>query len=243
MTAAAIRPELFSHLFASRRGSPEKGDMFATGVSIVLHAAAVLGLVWASASIIRDEPTISERTVPIIIAGPRDVPITQAPARSDGGNPGVGVPQPPLAVPDPTQPIASTPSGMSDPWFEPAPTPGSPGGNNPGATSGDEPGTRGGVIVSSSIPALLNASEVRRTLERTYPAILRDAGIGGQVMVWLLIDENGRVAETEVKERSGHAALDQAALNVAEMMRFSPARQDDRKVRIWVAIPIRFTTR
>lgn len=241
MTAAAIRPELFSHLLATRGADREKGDTAATAVSLLLHAAVVFVFVWASASLTTEDPVVTEQPIPVILAGPKDVVTSDAPPRS-GAMPGPVRRQPVLVTPDPTVPIPD-PGIDKGPWHEPAPVPGPPSGGPPnqGALPGDV--MRDGVRISSTIPALLNASDVRRALERTYPAILRDAGIGGQVMVWMLIDENGRVIDTELKEGSGHAALDRAAVDVAGIMRFSPARQDERKVRIWVSIPIRFTTR
>jgi TonB family protein len=73
--------------------------------------------------------------------------------------------------------------------------------------------------------------------------MLRDAGIGGRVMLWLLLDERGQVAQVDVKEGSGHVAFDSAARKVGEMMRFSPAMNRDERVKVWVALPIVFTTR
>ena len=92
-------------------------------------------------------------------------------------------------------------------------------------------------------PRLLNAAEVQRQLERRYPAILRDAGIGGTVSVWLRIDERGGVLETRIERTSGYEAFDEAALGVARSMRFSPAWNRDRRVPVWVAVPVRFDTR
>lgn len=92
-------------------------------------------------------------------------------------------------------------------------------------------------------PALLNHTEMARALERHYPAVLRQAGIGGTVTVWFFIDEGGRVRSTRIQESSGFEDLDQAALRVADAMRFSPAYNMDRPVPVWVAIPITFEAR
>jgi protein TonB len=91
-------------------------------------------------------------------------------------------------------------------------------------------------------PDLRNRSEVTRALEREYPPLLRDAGIGGTVNVWFFIDENGRVLDTRVQQSSGHKALDDAALRVANVMQFSPALNRDKRVKVWVAFPITFQT-
>ena len=91
-------------------------------------------------------------------------------------------------------------------------------------------------------PDLLNREAVSRALVRNYPPLLRDAGIGGTTLVWLLIDEAGTVIKTQVKEGSGHEALDQAALKVADIMKFSPALNRDQKVKVWIQLPIVFKT-
>jgi protein TonB len=89
-------------------------------------------------------------------------------------------------------------------------------------------------------PALTNVAEVQRALVRSYPAILRDAGIGGKPVVWFLIDETGKVIKTQLSKSSGHASLDEAAMKVAEVMKFTPAMNIDRKVTVWVELPIEF---
>ena len=95
----------------------------------------------------------------------------------------------------------------------------------------------------TAAPELRNRDEVRRALERFYPPLLRDAGIGGTVLVWFLIDETGKVQNTLIKESSGHKALDEAALKVADMMLFTPAQNRGKPVPVWIALPITFSTR
>ena len=70
--------------------------------------------------------------------------------------------------------------------------------------------------------------------------MLRDSGIGGSVNVWFFIDEEGRVIQTQVNESSGYEALDEAALKVADVMRFSPALNRENRVQVWVSLPITF---
>ncbi|NNM31451.1 MAG: TonB family protein [Gemmatimonadetes bacterium] len=92
-------------------------------------------------------------------------------------------------------------------------------------------------------PDITNRSEVQRALEREYPPLLRDAGIGGTVKVWFFINEDGQVQQTQVNTSSGHSALDEAALRVANVFRFTPALNRDKKVPVWVALDITFTTK
>jgi TonB family protein len=92
-------------------------------------------------------------------------------------------------------------------------------------------------------PTLLNRDEVASALESEYPPLLREAGVEGTVMVWFHIGEDGRVLATRVQETSGHQALDEAALRVADQIEFSPALNRDDPVPVWVALPISFRVR
>ncbi len=92
-------------------------------------------------------------------------------------------------------------------------------------------------------PDILNRSEVVRAMEREYPPLLRDAGIGGTVRVYFFIDEHGVVQDNRIDVSSGHQALDEAALTVAAVYRFSPALNRDKKVPVWVSFQITFQVR
>lgn len=92
-------------------------------------------------------------------------------------------------------------------------------------------------------PELRNASTVQAALVRNYPPLLRDAGIGGSPVVWFFIDEGGKVIKTQLSKSSGYTALDEAALKVADIMQFSPAFNRDKKVPVWVEIPVVFTAK
>lgn len=91
-------------------------------------------------------------------------------------------------------------------------------------------------------PTLTNVSGIVQALEANYPPLLREAGIGGTVLVSLWIDDSGVVMRQEMTQSSGYPALDQAAVKVAGMMEFSPARNDGKPVPVMVQIPISFRT-
>jgi TonB family protein len=92
-------------------------------------------------------------------------------------------------------------------------------------------------------PRILNVDAVQRAMVDAYPALLRDAGIGGTVRVFFYIDEDGTVRDTRIDQSSGHAALDDAALSVASVFRFSPALNRDAPTPVWVDFPITFQVR
>ena len=89
-------------------------------------------------------------------------------------------------------------------------------------------------------PELRNRDEVLAALMREYPSILRDAGVGGQVVVWFFISETGQVLDRRVSQSSGHQQLDDAALKVADIYRFTPALNRDQTVQVWIQLPITF---
>jgi TonB family protein len=89
-------------------------------------------------------------------------------------------------------------------------------------------------------PILTNGAVVAEVLSASYPALLRDAGIGGAPVVWIHIATSGEVDDARVFESAGHEALDRAALDVARTMIFQPAKNGDAVTDAWVQIPIRF---
>jgi protein TonB len=74
-----------------------------------------------------------------------------------------------------------------------------------------------------------------------YPEAARIAGIEGNVVVEALVDIDGKIIDTRILSSSGNIALDQAAIEAARRALFSPAKQRDKFVRVWVSIPFRFT--
>jgi TonB family protein len=92
-------------------------------------------------------------------------------------------------------------------------------------------------------PRLVNEEEVQKAMEANYPPLLKEAGIGGTVGVYMFVDTTGMVKDRRIKEGSGHQPLDDAALRVVGAYRFEPARNGDKKVAVWVSLPITFTVR
>src|SRR5690606_2421599 len=107
----------------------------------------------------------------------------------------------------------------------------------PSTTTGAEDISRAPTFTPYTVrPELRNTSQVAAALQRNYPALLRDVGIGGTTIMWFFIDENGKVINTQVFKSSGYDALDEAAEKVANIMEFTPALNRDKKVQVWVQI-------
>lgn len=159
--------------------------------------------------------------------------------------PEIEIPPPPQAIQRPATPVITdavldeditiSPTTFEDNPPEDLPPPPEEGGTDLSAAPTFTPFT--------VRPEIRNMAAVQRALEREYPSLLRDAGIGGTVTVWFFISEEGRVQQTQVNESSGHRALDDAAIQVAEVFEFSPALNRDQRVPVWIALPITFQTR
>ncbi len=93
-------------------------------------------------------------------------------------------------------------------------------------------------------PRLTNTNTFVQQLERRYPPTLKDAGIGGTVILYVFITENGTVGNVRVQQSSGYPQLDEVAEQLMrEVARFSPALNRDQAVPVWAQIPVTFETR
>ncbi len=73
-----------------------------------------------------------------------------------------------------------------------------------------------------------------------YPEIARKAGIEGQVIVQVLISEEGDVLDTRIMKSLGKSGCDEAALNAVKSVKWQPALNKGQPVKVWVAIPVVF---
>jgi len=103
-------------------------------------------------------------------------------------------------------------------------------------TAADRPA----FIPFTEAPILRNPDELLRALEEQYPKMLRSTGVTGTVVLWLYIDEEGRVLRSRVAESSGYDLMDQAAHAIASKMEWKPAMNRDKKTAVWLAQPITF---
>ena len=156
---------------------------------------------------------------------------------------------PPAEVPDeipevdpnqrPSDPSEHTGVGTEGNYFDPTATTQRPVTGGETAPPGEGGGEPFGADVVEELPQLANRAEAQRALERTYPPLLRDAGVTGRTMVLLIIDEQGRVepGSASVQETT-HDAFRDAALRAVERFRFRPAKIQGKPVPVLIAIPI-----
>ena len=89
-------------------------------------------------------------------------------------------------------------------------------------------------------PRLKNGAEIRQILQREYPGSLAEAGLGGTVVLWILVNVKGQVVKSQVHVSSGRTEFDEAAQRVASAMFFQPAMNRDKKTAVWVQQAITF---
>jgi protein TonB len=76
-----------------------------------------------------------------------------------------------------------------------------------------------------------------------YPEIARKAGVEGRVLVWAQVDVDGSVVRTKVVKSLGPNGCDEAAVNAIKSVDWKPAKQRDRPVKVWIAVPVDFKLR
>ena len=106
---------------------------------------------------------------------------------------------------------------------------GSGGGHGAGHGTGVGDGVGPGIARNPKVPP-----RVASTAAPVYPQALRDAGIGGRVVVRGVVGIDGRVESAEVVRSSGNSTLDNNALSAFYKWRFNAAKNDaGQKVRCY----------
>lgn len=106
---------------------------------------------------------------------------------------------------------------------------GSGGGHGAGHGTGIGDGVGPGIARNPKVPP-----RVASTAAPVYPQALRDAGIGGRVVVRGVVGIDGRVESAVVVRSSGNSTLDNNAISAFYKWRFSAAKNDaGQKVRCY----------
>ena len=245
---------MFNLMASAPKDRSVRGMMGATGASLVVHILVFSAAAWASATLGKKVVEKAEEQISLIkIQEDTKVPEPPPPPPPPDKAPPPQMVEVPkgfqvLAAPTVIPPDIPPPSAKG---FETREADFTGEGVEGGRSWGSEKITK---VTAENIeaaptftpytvaPELKNREEVTRALVRYYPPMLKDAGIGGTPLIWLLIDEKGFVMKTQVKKSSGYPQLDDSALKVCDMMRFSPGLNRDVAVKVWVALPIVFKT-
>lgn len=73
-----------------------------------------------------------------------------------------------------------------------------------------------------------------------YPRMARKRGYQGTVVLEVLVDQNGRVGDLRLFTSSGYSILDRKAMASVKRWLFEPGMKGDKKVDMWVRVPVRF---
>jgi len=73
-----------------------------------------------------------------------------------------------------------------------------------------------------------------------YPAVARRRGFQGNVVLEVLVGQIGNVIDLRVLSSSGYPILDRAAKSSVKNWTFEPGMRGQKKVKMWVRVPIRF---
>jgi TonB family protein len=96
-------------------------------------------------------------------------------------------------------------------------------------------------IPYTEAPELVNREEILVYLAELYPKWARLAKLEASVLLYLFIDEEGLVQQSVVVEPSVYDGFDNAAVEVAKQMVWSPALNRDRAIAVWLMQLITFT--
>jgi len=107
---------------------------------------------------------------------------------------------------------------------------------------------QGAAITESEIPPFLPFEDQPKIIgglkalqERVrYPEIAKMAGIEGQVIIEVLVNEEGVPVETKVLKSLGKNGCDEAAVDAIMQIKFTPAKQKGKPVPFRISIPVMF---
>lgn len=241
---------MFNKLVASQGGRRGGWTPTTIGVSLAIHAVLLVGAVYATVAA-PQEVDKEEELVTFV-----DIPEEAAPE-----------PETPPPAPPPEAPPAATPPPQGFQELIPPLTPppmipdvdnsqpavnpedfsglGQAGGVADGIEGGTpQPVTRDSTFayevgVLDRIPKLSNESSIASTMQRLYPRMLQDAGIGGTVQLQFEVLPNGRVDPATVKVlSSSHPQFAEVSSQVVERFRFRPGVYKGEEVRVLVTMPV-----
>ena len=252
------------HFPALERPDQKGGCSYALGLLIALGVHAAVLFCWPKAKVLMEqvefgvEAADSSVEVSLVAALPAEPPAEAVETPPEPPPPEPPPPEPPKPEPPPPVIIPDKPPEMTVPEPEPAPqpkpTPRPALKPKPQKPAPPKPVARASGDGSSQIPgndattarasagALGAKPSYLRNPHPSYPEDARAAGQQGTVMLFVKVDENGRVLSVRVSRSSGFASLDERARStVAGQWSFKPAKAGGVPVASDIIIPIQFT--
>jgi protein TonB len=154
---------------------------------------------------------------PMSTASPR--PTVPSPARPPSQAPATAAPPPPAAPSPSLSARTPPPTAAADRLTPPVASTRTP------RDAAGAPGESHGAAAASTDAGARSAAQLVRHIAPVYPALARERGQEGRVVVRLVVGADGVPADIRLAESSGVAALDAAALDAVRQWRFAPARR------------------
>ncbi len=144
----------------------------------------------------------------------------------------IDIPPPPKELPKPQVPVEAAPDEEVDEDIDIAPT-------LPEDFDYVPPSMSGAGAGGNEFVAFDTKPEITHFEKPVYSEFAREAGLEGLVVVDVLVGTDGRVKAARVS-RPVHPVLDNAALAAAQKCRFTPGKQRNIPVEVWVSLPYNF---
>ena len=226
---AAVYPAL-SSAYSERPSAPRDPAARYAGIAVtILVHVMLIGASLQYAPVRRALAAAKPITVSIIplsqpLSNPPPKPKVVFPERAARSQ----APTPVEKVPEPLPIVAESPATppVTVPIAEPSPAPFAQA-----AIAAEPP---------PIIPPRFNADYLQNPAP-AYPPRARRMHEQGKVLIRVLVSVDGLPERIELKASSGHARLDQSALEAIRGWKFVPARQGSEKVAAWVVVPITFS--
>lgn len=145
----------------------------------------------------------------------------------------------PAATPTPApaqpQPAAATPAATPSTPAAAAPVPATASSVESGFTLSEQPKVKEGDLVPLTDDVI--KPEITKRATPSMPALARQLKKSGQVIVRVLVDENGSVADAKlVNETPKGFGFGKAATDAARDFKYKPARKGNVRVKVWDTI-------
>ncbi len=216
-------------------------------LSLLISGGLVLGLtgmgLWLGSQVEAPRALRTLSTVAVDLTEDLSVPLPPPPSPSQPAPSAPSTLAPaPSAIPETPRTLPAEPQPSSLPLAPQAATPGVPGGvpgGQAGGALGGQIGGQAGGEPGGIQPPQFSAAYLHNP-EPDYPALSRRLGEEGRVILRVLVKGDGSPERLELRQSSGHARLDQAALDTVRRWKFSPARRGSEPLAAWVLVPLTF---
>ncbi len=97
------------------------------------------------------------------------------------------------------------------------------------------------IFVAYDEPPKIVGGMQALTKHLRYPRLAQASGVEGVVFVKVLVGIDGKTQRTEViRAKPANMGFEESAIKALQKVKWQPAKQRDREIRVWVSIPVQF---